>query len=305
VLNGFGKRRYNWQFSTGIQREILPRVSVDVEYWRTWFGNFLVTQDRALAAGDFDQFSITAPRDPRLPGGGGYVVSGLADLKPAAFGRPADALVTFAKNFGKQTDHWNGVDVTFNVRPRTGMLLQGGTSTERQSTNNCEVVVQAGGQPPERGTGIPVFNPSPLYCDVNGTFRTQLKLLGSYTIPRIDVQLTATLQNLPGPELAANYAATNAEIRPSLGRDLAGGARNVTVNLVEPRTLYGDRINQLDLRVGKSLRFGRTRVTASMDLYNALNTNAVLAVNNEFAAWQQPQSILSARFAKIVLQFNF
>jgi hypothetical protein len=119
------------------------------------------------------------------------------------------------------------------------------------------------------------------------------------------VQLTATLQNLPGPELVANYAATNAEVRPSLGRDLAGGARNLTVNLVEPRTLYGDRINQLDLRVGKILSFGRTRLTASVDLYNALNSDAVLALNSEFAAWQQPQSILNARFAKVVLQFNF
>jgi hypothetical protein len=79
----------------------------------------------------------------------------------------------------------------------------------------------------------------------------------------------------------------------------------VTVNLVEPRTLYGDRINQLDLRIGKIVRFGRTRATASVDLYNALNSNAVLALNNEFAAWQAPQSILNARFAKVVLRFDF
>ncbi len=59
------------------------------------------------------------------------------------------------------------------------------------------------------------------------------------------------------------------------------------------------------MRFGKVLKFGRTRLTASLDLYNALNSSAVLAVSTAFATWQQPQSILSARFAKVVMQLNF
>jgi hypothetical protein len=305
VLQGWGKRQNLWQFAAGVQREMLPRVSLGVDYWRTWFGNFIVTQNRAYAPADFDTFSITAPVDPHLPGGGGYVISGLSDTKPAAFGRSYDGFLTFAKNFGRQIDHWNGVDVTVNARPRPGVLLQGGTTTQRQSTDNCEVVTRAAGEPPLRGTGLPAYNPSPLYCHINGTFLTQLRLMGSYTVPRIDVQVTASLQSLPGPEIAANYVASNAEVAPSLGRNLAGGARNVTVNLVEPRTMYGERTNQLDLRIGKILHFGPTRATVSLDLYNALNANSVLAQSSVFATWLRPQSILNARFAKAVLQFNF
>ena len=42
-------------------------------------------------------------------------------------------------------DHWNGVDVTINARPRAGMLLQGGLSTGRRSTDNCEVAEKVPG----------------------------------------------------------------------------------------------------------------------------------------------------------------
>jgi hypothetical protein len=305
VVDGWGKRSNLWQFATGVQREILPRLSLQVDYWRTWFGNFIVTQNRSYGPDDFDQFSVTAPVDPRLPGGGGYVISGLVDTKPELFGRPYDGLVTFADNFGKQTDHWNGVDVTVSARPRPGVLLQGGTSTQRQTTDNCEVVSRAAGEPPLRGTGLPAYNPSQLYCHVEGTFLSQIKLMGSYTVPRIDVQVTASLQSLPGPEIVASYVASNAVVRPSLGRNLAGGLTNVTVNLIEPRTLYGERLNQLDLRIGKILQMGPMRATASFDLYNAFNSSAVLTLSNAFGTWQQPQSIVNARFAKVGLQLDF
>jgi hypothetical protein len=143
------------------------------------------------------------------------------------------------------------------------------------------------------------------FCHAQGTFLTQLKFLGSYRIPRIDVQVSASLQNLPGPEVLATYTATNAVISPSLGRNLAGGLSNVPVALVAPRSLYGERMNQLDLRFGKILRFGGKRANVGVDLYNALNSNAVLAVNDAFASWQYPTEILNARFAKLVLQLDF
>jgi len=320
ATRGWNKRVGNWQFDAGVQHEVLPRVSVDVSYWRTWFYNLATIDGRALSPNDYDTFSITAPPDPRLPGGGGYTISGLYDVKPAKFGVPSDDFVTFTNNFGKQYEHWNGVDVTINARPRPGLLFQGGTSTERRTTDNCEVAAKLpetmiggttvlnAGAAATTNIGITSVLPAsvPLqYCHVQGTFLTQLKLLGAYTVPRIDVQVSVSLQNLPGPEITANYVASSAEAARSLGRPLSGNTPNVTVSLVEPRSMYGDRTNQLDLRFAKILRIWRTRATAGVDVYNALNASSVTSLNSAFASWQQPQAILSARFAKVVLQLDF
>jgi len=316
IAKGWGKRTYDWQFSTGVQHEIVPRISAGVEYWRTWFGNSVVVDHRAYDPSDFDPFSITAPRDPRLPGGGGYTLSGLYDVKPGAFGRPASGLVARASKYGDMDDHWNGIDVVLNARPRSGILLQGGTSTQRHSTNTCDVIGKVAAEPPpDRGGALPTYNPGGVvpttstllgqFCDAPGTWLTQLKLLGSFTVPRVDVRVSASLQNLPGPEIAATYTASNALVQPSLGRPLAGGARSVDVSLIAPRSMYGDRTNQLDLRFSKPLRFGRTRGDIGVDVYNALNSSAVLALNDAFDSWQRPTDILTARFAKLVLQLNF
>jgi hypothetical protein len=317
LMTGWGKRSNNWQFSTGVQHEVLPRVSVSADYWRTWFGNIVVVDHRNYDASDFDQFSIKAPVDPRLPGGGGNTISGLYDLKPAAFGRPASGLVTTSGKYGKMIEHWNGVDLNVSARPRNGVLLQGGTTTQRQTTDTCGVVSQVAAEPPpDRGGSPPTYNPggviagtsnitSSQFCHVQGTFLTQVKFLASYTIPTIDLLVSASLQNLPGPEILATYTATNAIVSPSLGRNLAGGAANVPVALIAARSMYGERMNQLDVRFGKILKFGQTRANVGFDIYNALNSNSVLSLNDAFASWQQPTSILNARFAKVVFQLNF
>jgi hypothetical protein len=120
------------------------------------------------------------------------------------------------------------------------------------------------------------------------------------------VLVSATFQSLPGPPIQANYNAPNAQVRQALGRDLSAGAnQNLSFNIVEPGRLYGERINQLDLRVAKTLRYGRKRAHVGIDIYNALNGSSPLALNNNFGAWQQPNEILLARFVKLNVQFDF
>lgn len=308
MLRGWGVRPYNWEFSVGAQHEVLPRVSLDVSYFRRWYGNFTTTDNRALTPSDFDPFTITAPADSRLPGGGSYVVSGLYNVRPDKFSVPADNFVTFASNYGTQIEHWNGADVIVNARLREGLLLQGGFSTGRTSMDSCEIVAKL----PELIATATTATPQS-YCHIDTPFLTQVKGLSSYRIPRIDVQVSGAFQSVPGPAVVGNYNVPNAVVARTLGRLPSGGAANIQVNLVKSTStapvhgerMYGERMNQLDLRFGKILRFGKTRSVVSLDLYNALNSNAVLTESNAYAIFRRPQVILLARFAKISLQFDF
>ena len=99
-----------------------------------------------------------------------------------------------ASNYGNQIQRWNGVDLTVNVRPRGGVLLQGGLSTGRTLTDNCEILAQ-----------LPEISPLGAAVLPSGDrFLTQLKFFGSYTVPKVDVQVSGAFQSIPGPQLAAN-----------------------------------------------------------------------------------------------------
>ena len=109
--------------------------------------------------------------------------------------------------------------------------------------------------------------------------------------------------------LTANVVYTNADMlnpaRSTLGRSL-NAAANVTVNVVEPNTMFGDRIDQLDLRIGKILRFGRTRTNLNLDIVNALNSNDNLAYSATFSpTWPAPTSVLTARLFRLSAQLDF
>jgi hypothetical protein len=132
--------------------------------------------------------------------------------------------------------------------------------------------------------------------------------MASYVVRRIDVQLSSTFQSKPGAMLLANYAVPDSAVTSSLGRSLSGNAANVTINLIAPGSLYGDRINELDLRIAKTLKRGRTQTLVAIEAYNALNSSATLAYNSTFlpgGLWPQPNSILTPRLLKLTAELTF
>jgi hypothetical protein len=231
--------------------------------------------------------------------------------------------ITFAKNFGNETDVYNGVDVATSVRLPRGILLQGGFSTGREAINNCDVVGKvdnaggvvidvnhssgAGNSSPLITNLTGVASPSLLYCDNAAPYQTQVKLLGSYPLPW-GLAASAAFQSVPGPQITASYVASNARIAPSLGRNLAAGVNaTATLQIVAPGTLYNDRLNQIDLRITRTVRLGGSRrLVGQLDFYNLLNVGPALNQNNTYGtAWLTPTVIPVGRMAKIGAQLDF
>jgi hypothetical protein len=299
LLTGFGNREANWEYSAGIQHELTTGVSIDVGYFRRNWQNLQVTDNRNLTAQDFTFFDLVVPSDARLPDGGGYTLTGFRAITEAGQAKPEDEIDLRAKEIGDFTETWQGVDVNLNARLQNGLQLQFGTSTGRTGLNDCALTDQLPERDQDRAIG---------FCDRTEPYQTQLKGYAVYTIPTIDVQISGTFRSTPGDFVNANFNATNAYLaaNSTLGRPLAGGASNITVELIEPNTVQLDRLNQLDLRFGKVFRIGGARSVVSLDLFNALNIDAVLNANQTFNAdWLAPQSILDARVAKISLQFDW
>jgi hypothetical protein len=194
------------------------------------------------------------------------------------------------------------------ARTRNGLTFQGGLGTGVTEVDYCDVRAVS----PEY-TVLGAQNPTNPWCNTSTGWVTRYTGLGSYTVPKIDVLVSGTFRSDKGSPLAANMVYTSNQT--TLGRPFANNAPNVTVNLVEPGTLYGDRVNEVDMRFAKILRFGRTRTNVGFDIYNIMNGNPILTYNQAFnptintanpsANWLAPQSTLQPRFFKFSAQIDF
>jgi hypothetical protein len=312
VLSGLNDSQpYNWQASAGVQHELRPGLGVNATYFRTWFGNFNVTENQALTPADYDPFCVTAPADARLPGGGGNQICGMNDIKPTRFGQISNVIAR-SRDYGERTEVFNGVDLTVNARFAEGGVLSGGLSVGRTVTDTCAL----NDQPQVAATDIAGFATLPRaseYCRLSPPWSasTQLKFLAVYPLPW-GLQTSATYQNLPGIPVTASYVATNAQVRASLGRDL-GACRGAatcnattTVALIPPNTLFEDRLQQVDLRFSRRFPLGRARLDANLDVYNAFNAGSVLSSVTAYGPrYLNAVNVLAGRLFKVGFQLDF
>jgi hypothetical protein len=313
ILGGWGARPFDWQFGASVQHEVLPRVSVEVGYHRRWWGNFFVTDNTRVGPDDYETWSIAIPQHPDLPGGGG--TAAFVAITPVAAARGAQSFMTSAANFGGQTAYWHGVDFTGTARLAMGLTLQGGTSTGRGVRDNCAVTA-----------ALPELIGSSRIdaCSVTENLATSFRGLASYTVPVVDVLVSASMRSIVttpgggvgsnGASLAANYQLPNTAVREALGRLPANALATgfTTVNVMLPGQLYTlDRVNLVDMRFAKIFRFGGRRADVGIDLYNLFNSNVATAYQQTFEqrnngeTWLRPQSIAAPRLARFHVTLNF
>ena len=306
LLRGFGVRETNWQGSVSVSHELRPGWALSAGFFRTTFANHITTDNLAVVASDYTEYCVTVPVDPQLPPeASGSRLCGLFDVAPALFGR-TDQLVLNSSDLVKISEAFQGVDVSFNGRFPRGQL-GGGVSVGRGVTDNCALREVLRELPP---AGL-----SQEFCKAETVESLmdsfQLKLNGVYRLPWGEVDSSATLQSLPGIPLNVTRSYSNAEIAPSLGRNLAAcGTRvpctsTVSVNITRPGSFFEERLNQLDFKFARSFRIGGTRLRPSLAIYNSLNANTILQETTVLGpTYLVPRTILAPRIFKFEVQVD-
>jgi len=315
-IQGWGKRPYSWAGSLAMERQLANGVALTAGFYRTVFGNFTVTRNTAVTPADFSPYCFTAPNDPRLPASvSGQQICGLYDVNPDKFGQVTN-MVTLASNYGRASEYYNGVDVNLVARLPRGINISGGWNignsisllstwpgVTTSKSNQCVLVNSPQDLKYQVVSGVATG------CESGNPYQNLVKINGSVPLPW-NLQAAAVYQNIPGPNYGGIYTATNAQIAPSLGRNLSGGVQTVQIDLLQPLSQYFDyRINQLDVRLSKIFRTRGRKFQLNVDVYNAMNGSYALWTNNNYgsngASWLRPTSTFDARLIKFGAQYDF
>ena len=300
---GWGKKEANWAFSGSVQHELTTGVTLDVGYFRRAYVNLAAVDDESNSPEDWNQWVFMVPEDPRLPNGGGFPLT-LVDLNPAALGVPQN-VTSNAELFGGRSETWHGVDLNFSARVES-VQFQGGFATGKRTSDACAVNAAlperinqgAGGLTGGGDSVVPVE-----HCATETPWIHQGSLFGSYAFP-YDIILSGTFFSRAGTPRLAVIPVPDAVAEAALGR--MPTESSIAVNVIPPGSAYGDRLNQVDLRVAKVINVGGTaNLRASFDLYNVFNANAVSRERYTLRNYLQPVGVQLGRLMKLTFQLNF
>ena len=189
---------------------------------------------------------------------------------------------------------------------RQGLTLQFGTNTGRKIDDTCATVVK-------------LDSPDPRDCRLTPPYQTTVRGLASYTIPKVDVLLSAAVRSQPPLALTATWPVPNSVVVQLLGRvppgGTAGGNTNVTVLDNEHRLYAENRRTQVDMRVARIFRLGKTRLDVGVDGENLLNTNYATTYDTTYrysvgntaigGTWNNPTAIYTPRYARLNFTVSF
>jgi carboxypeptidase family protein len=146
---------------------------------------------------------------------------------------------------------------------------------------------------PDFGRAIPFWTPNFLNV-ANNTWDDLFRASGIYLLPA-GVSVSANFNDQRGNAQAPQAVLTG-------GQQIA----SITVNALPLGSIRLPTVRVLDLRFEKSIRLGRNKLSVVMNLYNALNTNAITARNLiEGASYLKPTAIVQPRILAFGTSYTF
>jgi hypothetical protein len=295
ALNEYGAypRTWNLESALELQQEILPRLSGTVSWFRGNFHNLPITINRSYTHADYTPYTVYNP----LTG------EPIQVFARTLQNRPTLNLDTYDPERERMYESFN---FEFNARPGRGFLVFGGLAVERQLDVACTA--------PDDPNALRFCNDH----ENNVPYRKSFKLSG--TLPLMwGVNVSAVFQSNHGTASSRTLVATRGVTRYPANCPApcpAGqiimptnvfGQTSLTVALVDGDTVYTDRINQLDIRFGRTFEVGRVRVIPSVELFNINNSDAIISYAstnalNAGSSYLRPNSIMQPRMVGFNVQ---
>lgn len=204
-----------------------------------------------------------------------------------------------------------------NARLQQRLTLQIGSSTGRAVVDNCDIIAAV----PElldnglTNPGTPVASRRVQLadsCRKVESFQTQVRGFAAFEIPTIDVLVNGILRSqpnavfgggaIPGAVPEGNSAGLSAIYATATPQG------QLNLNLLPPGRVYGERINQVDVRLGKILNVGNYRANLAVDLLNLFNANTPITYQQNYGngtQYLQPLTILNPRFVRFNVTVDF
>jgi hypothetical protein len=320
------ERMYNLESTISVQHQIMNGVSVSAGWYNRQYHNMWRRTNTGVSTSDFTPFTLFSPID-----GAPITYYNVSAAKVAQLG--TNLVDTNAPD---RTDQYNGFEYTFTARVGKVNLFGGGM-IERMLSNSCDddwnpnlllyCDQSQNGLPYRKQFKIAGSVPLSWGIQVGVSFQS----LPGYLFGTSSVGALTGVSGPSGAPAAAQLAApagastvwlitgtTRYDASSpcvSQGKCTAGQLVNpgitqasLSVPLVAPMTEYGDRINQLDINITKSIKWRNFNIQPKFDIFNALNRSpvtAVLGLNYGTAAYKQPSVVLNPRTMQIGANVRF
>lgn len=267
-------RAYNTLYNVSVQHQLLRNMSLSAAYYHRRFQNLRWTDNVLVTHDDYSAVNIPDPRN------NGQTIP-IYNLNPSRVGIVNNVDLSSTEN----RMVYNGFDIALTSRFGQGGTLIAGFSSGLTRNRTCQV-----------------DDPNNLrYCD-QGDLRIRpdrnFKLSGTYPLP-YGFTASAVFQSVPGLPRNVTWVVTRAQV-PTLALS------SVIVPLTAAGELFLPRMNQLDLKFGRTFRYRTWRIQPQLGIFNATNTATVLAQNNSFGpTLDRVQAILDGRVVRLSAQIDF
>jgi Carboxypeptidase regulatory-like domain len=306
ALNTYGNYPRSWNLEHGLelQHELMPQLSLTGSWFHGDFHNLTTTINQSwtfdgdpLKNPNYIPFTVFNPST-----GEAITVYGRTAAAAAA---PTLNLDTFDP---ERKRIYNAYSLEFRARPGRGSLLFGGLSFERQLNVNCTS--------PDNPNSV-------RFCDdrENGIpYNKNFKMAGSYPLP-YGITISGSFQSQVGNSIRGMTATTGGEVI-SITRGTTRYPANcpapcpagavilpasfqpatLTVKLVPDGTVFTERLNQVDVKISKTIKVGRVSILPTLEVFNLNNSDAVVtyvSTNTLAATYLRPNAILQGRIIGI------